>query len=284
MTEPRDEQFSQLVDGELTSDETNALLEQTLDDADARASLKEMLALRRMTLGWRTREPSMPVVISRPPTRPEHRFGGWAGLAAAACLGGLLVLGGAWIGGRLFDGTEVASAVERAADGAAPPSQRVTPQKMREVEQVFALHESVAGPLAWYAADAETIRMASADSTQAQRTALAVKLDLHSSGSPESMRSLVVVARDGEPAAIDLPAERPGQRALRLYLMPRDDAGSVRVRFALAVRAESGESFDASLTGERSLNLTRRVLGHLALGESLIRVEAAGWRIVREPN
>ena len=38
----------------------------------------------------------------------------------------------------------------------------VTPEQRREIARAFALHESVAGPLSWYAADDSTIQVAPA--------------------------------------------------------------------------------------------------------------------------
>ncbi len=44
---PDDIRFSQLADGELSSDQVNELLIRTLDDRDGRDRLKEMIQLRQ---------------------------------------------------------------------------------------------------------------------------------------------------------------------------------------------------------------------------------------------
>jgi len=163
---------------------------------------------------------------------------------------------------------------------------------MRQVAMVFALHESVAGPLAWYAADDETIRLASAGGTEAAQTPIAVLLKLglagpdaaRSTGSGQAARTLVIVCREDRPTVIELPAESPGQAGLRVYLTPRTVNGKVEMQYAIAVDGGEHRVAAASLSGRRRVGLTEISLGQLALGEKVLNVEASAWPMPQERN
>lgn len=281
--------MSMLADGELPSDQTNDLLLDVLDDAAGREKLKELLRLRQATAGWRASQSPRPVMVvtGRPePLRPRRRAWRMGSLALAACLGGLLVLVGVgaarWLGSRQVPGN--AGAV-------------VTSEQMAQVSQAFALHESVAGPLAWYAADDQNIRLASARGAEAGRQPIAVLLKLEraagmaSPGEPRpGARTLVIVCRSDEPAVIELPAESADRPGLRVYLAPKASEGKVQMQYAIAAdglagsrqNGDSPQPVLASLTGQRRLGLTETPLGQLAMGDSVLNVEAAAWTLPKE--
>ena len=300
MTERPDEmQMSQLVDGELTSDEANDVLLNVLDDAAGRTRLKQLLHLRRATAGWRTRQPERAVVILSRPTR-RLRVGQGArrlgGIAVAACIGGLLVLAGVWAT-DLIRGERTPPPVNTVSLYRPAPGAQVTPKQMQQVAEVFALHQAVAGPLAWYAADDQDIRLASARGAEANLTPIAVLLKLDPSGAGATARTLVIVCREQQPAVIELPAESPDQVPLRVYLSPHTVNGKIDMQFAIAMRPGGQQPGDASqgsqgsrgnqgslasLSGERRIGLTETSLGQLALGERLVNVEASAWPIHQE--
>jgi hypothetical protein len=284
MNEPNEILFSQLADGELDSDQANELLLEVLDEPADRENLKEMLRLRQSTRAWRVRQPgrSMVVVAERPQPFRRRRISWRLGsLAVAACVGGLLVLAGVWAaGGR---GGPVAPGGMPTGIGSAAVA-RVTPEQMQQVAKVFALHESVAGPLAWYADDDQNIRLASARGTEAGHEPIAVMLKLESAVPGTPARKLVIVCREEQPTVIELPAESPGRAGLRIFLSPRTVNGKVDVQYAIAVTGESDQGTPASLSGQRRVGLGETSLGQLAMGEKLYNVEATAWAVPQDRN
>ena len=278
--------MSQLVDGELPGDQANELLLGVLDAPAHREKLKQFLRLRQMTAGHRNRQPERPVMIVADQPGTFRRRTAWrrvGGLAVAACVGGLLVLAGLRATG--WPGSPVRPLHQwqiGPAPGAPPAVAQVTPEQMRQVARVFALHESVAGPLAWYAADDQNIRLASTAGTEAGQPPIAVLLKLGPAGPDMTARTLVIVCREDRPAIVELPGESPGQAGLRIYLAPRAVNGKVEVQYAIAVDGDEHQPAIASLAGQRCIGLAETPLGQLALGDRLINVEAAAWPVRQE--
>jgi hypothetical protein len=278
--------LSQLADGELPSDQANELLLGVLDAPAEREKLKGFLRLRQATVGWRAMQPRQPVMVvaerpalslSKGPQSYRRGRAAWrvGSLAVAACVGGLLVLAGVWAAGFLSN----------ARRSEAPPAvAQVSAEQMRQIANVFALHESVAGPLAWYAADDRNIRVASAQEADAGQAPIGVLLKLDSATPGMRARTLVIVCRNDQPAVISLPAE-PGERSgLRVYLTPRTINGKVDVQYAIAMDGPSPQAPLASLSGQRRLGLADSPLGQLAVGDRVLSVEAAAWPMRQEPR
>jgi hypothetical protein len=287
MTNERDEiLMSQLADGELSSDQANELLLSVLDAPADREKLKALLCFRQATVGWRIRQPPRPVMVVAEPPRTFRRSRmarHMGGLAVAACVGGLLVLAGIWAAGWLGSPVRPMHQWQIAPGPDAPRAAvRVTPEQMQQVAMVFALHESVAGPLAWYAADDQNIRLASAGGTEAGQTPIAVLLKLGPAGPDAAARTLVIVCREDRPAVIELPAESPGRAGLRVYLAPRTVNGKVEMQYAIAVDGGEHQPALASLAGRRRIGLAETSLGQLALGEKVLNVEASAWPMPQE--
>ena len=171
--------FSQLADGELESDRLNEVLLDALDDEQSRTKLKEMLRQRQATSPWRGVQPPRPIVIVAKQAAPmPRRRLPWrvASMAVAACLGGVLVLTGFWAAGRLGNSGPAEPRYGPGIETVSSPA--VTTEQMQQVAEVFALHESIAGPLAWYAADDQNIKLASARGAEASNQPVAVLLRL----------------------------------------------------------------------------------------------------------
>jgi len=280
MTHEQDEiLMSQLVDGELPSDQANELLSGVLDDADKRESLKELLRLRQATAAWRARQPTKPILAMTDQPRSFRRnrlVWRMGGLAVAACIGGLLVLTGVWAAGWVLNPVRPAHQWQVSPAPDSPTSlARVSPEQMRQVAQAFELHESVAGPLAWYADDDQNIQLASAQGAQSGQP-IAVLLRLEGEAASPS-RTLIIVCREDSPAVIELPSETPSQTGLRVYLAPKAANGKVQIHYAIAADGDSREPALASLAGQRPLGLTETPLGQLAMGDSVLNIEAAAW-------
>lgn len=281
MTEQNEILMSQMADGELTGDQTNELLLNVLDAPDEREKLKQVINLRRVTSAWRLRQPDRPmVIVSQKPTIFHHRRLMWrlGSMAVAACVGGLLVLAGLWAAGG-FGARQVQTL---GPDSSLATS--VTTEQMQQVAKVFALHESVAGPLAWYAADDQNIRLASARGTEVSQAPIGVLLKLESATPGTTARTLVIVCRNDQPAVIELPAEIAGQAGLRVYLMPSTVSGKVDMQYAIAMDGQPQQAPLASLTGQRRLGLAETSLGQLAMGDKMLNVEAAAWPMRQERN
>lgn len=269
--------LSQLVDGELESDQVNEVLLTVLDDADKRRELKEHLRLRRSLGQWRRQKPARPIVAlsAGHEIRPRHaslsrRLGN---LVAAAVIGGALVLAGFWTAGRV-------NPVEQNSRGNSRMA-AVTEEQMRQVASVFALHESVAGPLKWYAADDQKIQLASAaGGAEAGRKPVAVLLRLAVAGAgPAQARNYVIVCRNGESATIEFP-QAGGASTVRMRLLPGVQDGKVSIRYAITVYGpELAPKTSAALSGQRLVGLEHTPLGQIALADQLVNVDASAWVI-----
>ena len=172
-----------------------------------------MLQLRQALDPWRRQEPPK-TIVALPSAQSRRqgialRVGRLLSLASAALLGGVLVAGGFFLGGRF--GVE-----QPAVPIARQPVVIVTPEQRHEIARAFALHESVAGPLSWYAADDSTIQVAPAQKGESLRQPIAVVLRLTRdlscpSGEATPPKTYVIVCRNNDAAAIELPQSAVAQ-------------------------------------------------------------------------
>src|SRR4029079_12060397 len=104
----------------------------------------------------------------------------------------------------------------------------VSPSERQKIAQVFAFHESVAGPRKCFAADAQAIEVTPADPGMPTAQPLAVMLHLTSEGGPQPRtHDYVIVCRQGVPVAIALPHGDAKFPQGRLYLSPAVDRNGV---------------------------------------------------------
>jgi hypothetical protein len=288
LSEEKEILLSQLVDGELPTDQANQLLAETLgeltdvlDNSEACRRLKAMLDLHRTLDVWRQQENPRAIVALAQPARTAPRAG-WRvmSLATAAMLGGILVAGGYSLGIRLGG--------ERAGVSIAQgPAVVVTPEQRREIAQAFALHESVAGPLSWYAADDATIHVAPAQEGESLRQPVAIVLRLSPDcscpgGLAKTAKTYVIVCR-GNDATLELPWSTSAS-ALHLRLLSTETGGRVNLQYVLAADAAKPSRDDAVLAGRRSVGLGRTSLGQLAMNDCLINVDASAWVMGDHPK
>ncbi len=317
MNEDLERQMSELADGELDRDQANSLLAEIMDDAEAREQLKAMLRLRQAWAGWRTRQPPDTVRIkpeqllppvdttetrqaigrlasdessaheagyqrsttTHPisfktigptcrPTRLAHT-GQLVGLATAAMIGGLLVMGGFWLARP--DRTATAT------NGRYDLPVNISAEAVRQAAGAFALHESVGGPLKWYAADEQRIQFAAIDDKTPAGKPVTIFLEVKPAGRPDTApRSYVIICREGEQAALDFPPAGAGQPAVRVHLIPAVHNGRIEMRYAISLSdGASGEPGWASLAGERLVGTEPTELGLIALGGQRFNVGAA---------
>ena len=137
-------------------------------------------------------------------------------LAAAALLGGILVAGGFYLGGQVAM-SPPGWPIARQSTGL------VTPEQRSEIARAFTLHESVAGPLSWYAADDSTIQVAPAQKGETVRQPIAVVLRLTAGPAGQAQtpppKTYVIVCRNSDAATIELPQSAVA-KTVRLRLLP----------------------------------------------------------------
>lgn len=269
-----EQRLSEMVDGELPADDACRLLLKVLEDQESRTTLREMLELRLLHAPWRRLEPKSLVISSatRPASeKPRSWLRQLPGLCASAIVGGLLVLAG----GLLFRGgpSEKENGTHR--DAGHKPAV-VSTQQMQEVAQVFAFHESVAGPLKWFAAGDKTIQLAPADASEANRRPVAVRLRIRAdqSNGPRVTKEFTIVCREREPTTIRLSSD--GSR-FRVSLIPTVRDGRVYMQYAIECERFAGSRNPAALLGNRVVALQQTPLGQFALGDRLIDVDANAW-------
>lgn len=313
LSEKRKVLLSQLVDGELPVDKANQVLAEVLGDlshvlgsAEAARHLDAMLRLRHTLGPWRQQE--IPCAAPKGGVVPEHKpmasdtphqalslreRGRWLmSLATAALLGGVLVAGGVLLNNRMTgqrpDTGIGQQGVELAAAGQALTTPKegqavvvVTPDQRRDIARAFALHESVAGPLSWYAADDATIQVAPDESGKSLEEPIAVVLRLtrdpsSPNGATSEPKTYVIVCRNRDAATIRLPSSALAPN-LRLRLVSTETGGQVDLRYALAADGADGGLDDAALVGQRHVGLGQTVLGQLAMNDRLVNIDASAW-------
>ena len=259
---PNDEIFSRLTDGELTSGELNEALLGALDDPAARDELKLHIQLRQANAAWREEmrgaEVSPVVKIPDFNYHRTHRIR----YAAAACIVGALVfagvMGGRWMAPRALNGC-------RHAPYHNPTVRVVTPEEQQNLTEAFALHESVAGPLAWYASDENEILVAPAEENATLGEPVAVAMSF--TGPTGKTRRVTMVCRAGRLTTIQLPAhgETP---AMKLVLSPKAVNGHTQLRYAIAIDSPTNGQPLAVVTGQQDLRTTEIAMGQLAFDDT----------------
>ena len=157
---------------------------------------------------------------------------------------------------------------------------RLTPEERSEIASAFALHESVAGPLSWYAADEATIQVAPAAKGEVLRQPVAVVLHVATDGTEASDRgrekTYVIVCRNQDEATVELPGQK-GERPLRMRLISHVSQGEVSLRYAIAADTQPREGSYAAMAGRRQLGLDQASLGQLAIDDRLVSINATAW-------
>ena len=291
--------LSQLVDGELPPEQANQVLAEVFDEladvlctSQAARQLHAMLELRQAFDPWRRQGPakavaslpaeSLPSPLGRwaqgdgsTEQRERTRHHPWISLASAALVGGVLVAGGFVLRGQV--------GLERpAVPTGGQPMVLITPEQRHDIARAFALHESVAGPLSWYAADDASIHVAPAEKGESLRQPIAIVLRLtrdlsFPSGEAPMPKTYVIVCRSNGAAAIELPSSEMAPN-LRLRLLSTESKGQVRLQYVLAADGTGGRGQeDAALAGHRHVGLGQTSLGQLALNDRLVNVDASAW-------
>jgi hypothetical protein len=252
-------------------------LTHVLGSSEAARELDTMLQVQRALQPWREQEPPK-AIVAAPSVHPigkASHFRQVASLASAALLGGILVAGGFYLGGRHPVDQPILPVTRQS-------SVIVSPEQRQEIARAFALHESVAGPLSWYAADDSTIQVAPVQKGEALRTPIAVVLRLTQNGScisPSPAKNYVIVLRGNEPASIELPSAS-ATASLRVRLLSVETDGRVNLRYAIAADGSNrGANDNAAVSGQRHVDLGQTSLGQLAMNDCTVNVDAAAWVI-----
>lgn len=290
-SEEKDLLLSQWVDGELPADQADRVLADALDNEEQREQLKAMLRLRQVLGRWKRQEPPKNIALDATAHLPgsseiaiEHLGGGnhpsgsfrpLSGLAAAAILGGVLVAGGFFLGGWYRTAPSPATVAVR------PVVTVVTPEQRQEIARAFALHESVSGPLSWYASDDATILVAPAKKGETLRKPIAVVLRFAQDASCGVLslvppKTYIIVCRNDAPETIELPASSIAKK-LRLRLVSTEINGQISLQYALATNGSGDPEDGAALVGRRCVGDHQTLLGQLAFNNCLVNVDAGAW-------
>ena len=268
--------LSELVDGELDRDDANAVLLMVLDDADARGRLKGLLRLRHVLARWRRQEPCCVQVPVAPTSGRSRSHSQAAGYAVAAVIGGLLVMGGFML----------ARSPDRHDSGHAKTPmvssghQGLSPETVHQMAQVFAFHESVGGPLKWYASDDREVRLASFDGRRSSGEPVVVFLDLKEDDASKTGHRYMVVCRTGQQAAVDFPAGPGDLPAVRFQLFPSFQDGDIDLRYAVDLRAQGDSQYRwVSLAGRNALGHEPLQLGVAVLHGRRFSIAASSGRL-----
>ena len=168
-----------------------------------------------------------------------------------------------------------------------PSMVTVTPEQRSEIARAFSLHESVAGPLSWYAADDSTIQVAPAQKGETLRQPIAILLHLsgdqsRAGGDAMPAKTYAIVCRSNDAATIELPRAGVAQ-SVRLRLLSTAADGQVNLQYALAADGSDRGLEEAALAGRRQIGLSQTSLGQLALNDCLVNVDASAWVISEQP-
>ncbi len=273
-----DVHLSRLVDGELDSDESNAVLLEVLDDGEARGRLKELLTLRCALAPWRQQVGPSPsrAATPRPSARVDRSMLRYAGsLAVAAAIGGLLVMGGFLMARHPGGGTTTAPP----ADSWASP--RLPAEAIMQTARAFALHESVGGPLKWYAHDDRSVQLASINGGSVDAVPVALFVRVGSATRPKQpVWNHVVVCRVGEAATVTFPAGTEDRPDVRVQVVADRLGDGVNVRYGVAIDAPGDASTRwGSLVGQHSVGTAETPIGQLDLGNGRGRVAVSACRL-----
>ena len=279
---PDELELSQLVDGELDNDRANVVLRRALDDDRARDRLRSLLDLRQALASWRRQSPphSLFVEASGPAARRAVRWRAASGLAAAAVLGGMLVAGGFLLAGRpARDGGGARQPVEWV--GAVIASDDV-----RHAASAFALHESVAGPLSWFAVDERNVQFELENRRPDGGTPVAVFLTLSSAdGRTAAKTNYMIVCRSDERASVQFTALPDGLPPCHVALAPTPRGDVIDMRYAIRLDQPAGRaSAWASLAGQHALDKTHKRLGEIVVDGHTIVVSAGACAFPAEQS
>ena len=282
LSEEKKIQLSQLVDGELPVDQANQVLAEVLDEfadvlgsVEAGRELHAMLQLRQAIDPWRRQEPAQAALAAAQPRgKTLHLRWQAVSLAAAAMLGGVLVAGGFLLGGRLRVEQSVLPTLGQ-------PLVVVSPEQRQDIAKAFALHESVAGPMSWYAADDSTIQVAPAAKGESLRQPVAIVLRLPrelsgQNGPATRPMTYVIVCRNNDPATIELPQSAVA-KAIRLRLLPTVSKGEVSLQYAIVAEGTGRGTDEAAMTGRRGVGLGQTALGQLTMNDRMVNIDASAW-------
>ena len=163
--------------------------------------------------------------------------------------------------------------------------QGISPETVHHMAQVFAFHESVGGPLKWYASDERDVQLASFDGTRSPGEPVVVFLDLVEDDASKTSRRYMVVCRAGQQAAVDFPAGPDDLPAVRLQMLPSFHGGDIDLRYVVDLHETgNGEKQWVSLAGQNALGRKPMQLGVVLLNDRRFTIAASSGRLNITPS
>ncbi len=292
------ERLSALVDGEATDEERCDVLADVIHDVALRDELQQLIDLRRTTARWRNSIDSPPSTETlcersrtqeterRPSTAAPSQKWSVGGYLVATVVGGLLVCAGL-LAGRLGSGG--ASSGEKGVPvQQSSPVERpliVAPQQQRQAAEVFAFHESVTGPLSWFASDEDEVLLGSPMMEDVARRPAAVQLRIRDGATGREVGTWLIVCRDRTRADMELPLHDAESGPVRLSLLLNLEDSSIAASYSLVFGALTSETQRAHLSGQRNLDASAAAIGEVFFHGRRLTIDAAAWPLdAQEPQ
>ncbi|GJM24862.1 MAG: hypothetical protein DHS20C16_12770 [Phycisphaerae bacterium] len=267
------EQISQLVDGELTSDGANRVLLKALPNKDHRLAMLRMLRLRHALASWRNQG------VESDEYKPIHRTVSPQSQFRNALIGmaAILVVSVS----ALIYLASVQGERGLQTPGLVGPGVRsgVKSISRDDAARILSLHESITGPVAWLAILPESVQVQklnqAGDGMQADDTrAIVCFLNIESRGSEffPTTPDLIICRMDRK-ATLTIPSSGKPSKSMQIQLVALHRDGSLGIQYAISLEDTPASDMQTStLTGFIPLSGDARTLGQLANSGTVLDV------------
>lgn len=272
--------LSQLVDGELGSDETNRLLLKALRNSESRVELLRMLQLRHALAPWRSHgEDSLEIK----PMRSTLHAGSKYRNALIAVAAALVVSVSAWVYNiAVPNGLDLGGA----ESGRSTDRQVASSLSSKDAARILRLHESITGPVAWLAIlpDSVQVQKTRAVGVHSQPIACFLNIQSQIDGDFPTTPDLII-CRLEEKVVLSIPSGTTQSKAMRIQLVAVRREGSLGLQYAISLEDRlPNESQTATLTGFMPLRENSRAIGQLAHAGTTLDVALRASLLTFEPN
>lgn len=254
--ENQDLRLSELVDGELTTDDVNLTLLEVLPDKAARDRLLRMLRLRMALAPWRMQSAETADLPSVPRFSPP--VSGRGRIAVAAIL---VLCASAWVFLKTAD-RNPSTPSDGSSRGEWVGAWSISPE---EAMRVFQMHESIAGPIAWLAIQPDSVQVRNDARANRSADVIACFLSINQQGADTFPTApILVICRPEEKATLTIPSVSGRNQTMRIQLVPITRDGAVGVQYAIGIEdLEAPGAYAATLSGFIPVSDAGRSVGQL---------------------
>jgi len=251
--------LSQLVDGELGSDEVNRILLRVLRSEDSRVALLRMLQLRHTLAPWRQHGEDLPEIK---PLRGTSRSISKFKRALVAVAAVLAISVSALVYHNVAQNNSISGDRGFASVGrpVAPPLSR------EDAARVLRLHESVAGPVAWLAILPDSVRVQKTTEVSGDSQPIVCFLNIQSRGEENFPTTPdLIICRLEEKVTLSIPSGSGQPTAMRIQLVAVHREGLLGLQYAISLKDRlPTDPHTATLTGFIPFSGNSRTVGQLA--------------------